>query len=737
MFIQTKSRYKTTMHTKKIFPLIMLSCNPYNTDEDVLFGKLLDKSLDLNTIQAREYSTERKNLMEQDEEENNFYRNITKSTNEPEKSSTLDLSLQDVEMPELCYPPLLSRSFNLAEILEIGKIDIYSDEKVLQLINDVIMSGIKTVAKDVHQGDLFISLPYQNKNNNNSPTVAFARGACAVVVDVRDKDKSIPPSKDEIFIAVENSFKVLGRIASSFFGNPSRRMTIIGVTGTCGKTTTSWYIRSILETMNQLTGLVGSIEYALAEHLLNEDGSFWRPTLQGPIRDRDGTSPFHLTPYPLGKYKVIRTTPDALEIQKLMASLCDRGANSCVLECSSIGLDEGRCSNIDFDVVVHTNLTKSHMDYHYSFKNYLNAKLKLFMMLSDNSRQRAVINLDDSFAEQFAWAAEKVPIITYSKIDSNADVYLAKAVTTVNESSIFVVTHMSTHLKITSKIIGSINIYNILSSIATGLAIGSPFNKILTGIEAVEVIPGRCELLKNKYDLTVIVDNANTPGEVSRILDAIRDCKPSRIIAVIGCCGDRQKSKRARIGEIVNHKSEIVILTNDNPGKEQPNEIITDIVAGWPDEILLKCNWYIYPWYQDIGRLPIWFNDLALWVQSETKRFIIEDRNLAIKVAIYTAQKDDIVVILGKGERDYQEWSSEKLFDEHNINIKKNPLILKSLVRGWFDDRVEGKNALSKVPHINAMFPGINRSSLPWSWPGLHRKHPLEEWDCNLFEDKI
>jgi UDP-N-acetylmuramyl tripeptide synthase len=709
------------------------SYNPNHTGEDFIFGKLLDKSLDLKTNHAREYSTERENR--KSDEKTKFYRNTSKSMGEYEKSSILNLSLQDVETPESSYPPLLFRSFNLAEILEIGKIDIYSDEKVLYSINDVIMSGIKTSAKDVNQGDLFISLPHQN-NNNNLSTVAFARGACAVVNDVCDKDKSTWSSTDEISIAVENSFKVLGRVAASFFGNPSRRMTIIGVTGTCGKTTTSWYIRSILETMNQLTGLVGSIEYALAEHLLNEDGSFWRPTSPDPTRDRDSTSPFHLTPYPLGKYKVIRTTPGVLEVQKLMASLCDRGVNSCVLECSSIGLDEGRCSNIDFDVAVHTNLTKNHMDYHESFKNYLNSKLKLFMMLSDNFRQRAVINLDDSFAEQFAWAAEKVPIVTYSKVDSNADVYLAKAETTINESAIVVVTHINTHLKITSKIIGSLNIYSILSSIATGLAIGAPFNKILTGIEVVEIIPGRCELLKNKYDFTVLIDNANTPGELSRILDAIRDCKPARIIAVIGCCGDRQKGKRARIGEIVHHKSEIVILTNDNPGKEQPNEIITDIVAGWPDEILLKCNWYIYPWYQDIGRLPMWFNDLALWVQSETKRFIIEDRNLAIKIAIYTAQKDDVVVILGKGERDYQEWSSDKLFDKNNINIKKNPLILKSSIRGWFDDRVESRNALSKVPHINAVFPGINRSSLPWSWPGLHRKHPLEEWDCNLFQDK-
>jgi len=172
------------------------------------------------------------------------------------------------------------------------------------------------------------------------------------------------------------------------------------------------------------------------------------------------------------------------------------------------------------------------------------------------------------------------------------------------------------------------------------------------GIEAVGVVPGRCELIDEGQDFAVIVDNARTPDTLLKLLDVVRECKPSRIITVFGCSGDNETQKRAYLGEIAHFKSDIVIITNDNPRSELPEEIIKEIVAGWPDDILLRYNWFLYPWYQDVGRLPVWYNDQTLWAQSDLRRYVIEDRYLAIRCAIYTAQKDDVVVIAGKGNND-------------------------------------------------------------------------------------
>merc|ERR1711920_907309 len=173
----------------------------------------------------------------------------------------------------------------------------------------------------------------------------------------------------------------------------------------------------------------------------------------------------------------------------------------------------------------------------------------------------------------------------------------------------------------------------------------------------------------------------------------------------------------------------ILILTNDNPRSEPPDEIVRDIVAGWPDKILLQHGWFLYPWYQDIGRLPIWITDQNLWAQSEVRRFIIEDRFIALRSAIYSAQKGDVVVIAGKGNEDYQEWIGRHVFEDSTELVKKDPRILEQLVKGWFDDRIECQDAISKLHQVNALFPGLNRSVMPWLWTGLHRRHPLEDWD--------
>lgn len=184
---------------------------------------------------------------------------------------------------------------------------------------------------------------------------------------------------------------------------------------------------------------------------------------------------------------------------------------------------------------------------------------------------------------------------------------------------------------------------------------------------------------------------------------------------MFGCGGERDKGKRAYMGEIAHFKSDMVIVTNDNPRREKPDQIIRDIVAGWPEKVRKAHGWMLHPWHQDIIRLPEWYRDQALWAQGEQRRYVIEDRYMAIRSAIYTAQKDDVVVIAGKGHEDYQEWEDPE-----------NP---GKLAKGWFDDRVEARNALSKLPYIQNLVPGLNRSEMPWMWPGQRRLHPLDDWD--------
>jgi len=330
-----------------------------------------------------------------------------------------------------------------------------------------------------------------------------------------------------------------------------------------------------------------------------------------------------------------------------------------------------------------------------------------------------------------------VPIVTYSMLDREADICLDKAETSIFETSVLINTPLDTRLRIVTPLLGKANLYNILAAVATGIATGASLKTIVNGIEAVEVVPGRCESIDEGQDFAVVVDHARAPEAFSRLLDCMRDCKPARIITVFGCCGGEEKVMRSYMGEIAHYKSDIVILTNDNPRGESPEKIINDIVIGWPDDVLLRHSWFIYPWYQDVCRLPLWYTDQALWAQSEVRRYIIEDRYLAIRSAIYTAQKNDMVIVAGKGHEDYQEWIGSHVYSGHEDEVKKNPTILKQLVKGWFDDRVECRTALLKIPQLNALLPGLDRSVLPWMWPGLQRKHPLEEWDNEGLVTKV
>ena len=571
--------------------------------------------------------------------------------------------------------------------------------------------GITSDSRRVRPEDLFVALPPAAPGGGDGidwAVAAFAAGACAVVAERRPE--GLPTECP--CILVDDALGAAHALSNTFYEWPSRAMSVVGVTGTNGKTTTAWLIRSVLEQLSLVVGMVGTIEYAIAEDRLDEDGDLWMPTENDPTLSRASSAPYHIAPY-RGKYAVPHTTPGAVAMTKILAGMRDRGAHAAVLEATSQGLQQGRLTGTDVDVAVFTNLSRDHLDYHGSMESYKRAKLALFEQMAgvaqalrdemelletaldealaareagassppssssdadaaspsadheeaadldaeisaleerladlDNrlaeylGRKRAVINLDDPYADEFRAAAGEIPVVTYAVNDRDADVVAEKVTKTIWESVIRVrvtLGGVSERLEIVTNQIGGHNVHNVLAAVAAGLALRAPLQAIVVGIEAVDLIPGRMELIDEKQAFPVIVDYAHTPAALGRILDTVKECGAKRVITVFGCGGDRDRGKRPLMGEIAHYKSDIVIFTNDNPRTEDPSDIIAEIVAGLPTEVKDRHAGSVYPWLQDRIRVPAWFEEFLLEYQAEVKRYVIEDRVSAIRMAVGTA----------------------------------------------------------------------------------------------------
>lgn len=645
------------------------------------------------------------------------------------------------EIPESTYatPPI--RSMALIDLLAESQVQTFTSLELLHEFQDLQIKGIANDSRKVKPGDLFVCVKGSKVDGHDYVAEAIQRGAVAIVSE-REELEGVPSDVPVVFVPTMISETVpeapspeekedpakktepppkmvphqhLSRLASTFYNHPSKRMRVIGVTGTNGKTTTSWLIRGILEEQDRLTGLIGTVEYALAEDLLTETGDLWYRTEEDPTLNRDCTHPFAIAPYK-GKYRVPSTTPDALQIQQVLAGMADREAKDCVMECSSIGLDQGRCDFVDFDVAVFTNLTRDHLDYHKTEEAYKKAKLKLFRGLKDPSRQRAVVNMDDPAGEEFRQAASSVPVITYAVQDRDVDVFAERISTSIWETEIVVRTPVG-RLKIITPLLGKMNVSNVLAAVCVGLTLGVPLLQIVKGIEGVDVVPGRCEIIDEGQPFPVLVDYAHTPDALSRLLDTVREAGARRIILVMGCGGDRDKGKRPYMGEIAHYKADIVVVTNDNPRTEDPAAIIQDIVAGFPEKVVNKHPWNTYDWLQDPIRVPKWYQNIVLWCQQDVRRYIIEDRFMAIRSAMFMAGPKDVVVIAGKGHEDYQVFGGPMREDGQQ-----------DLLYGWFDDRVEARNALSKLVFLDGI-KSLSRAQGTLIPAGRRSEDPFSELD--------
>ncbi|XP_038875795.1 UDP-N-acetylmuramoyl-L-alanyl-D-glutamate--2,6-diaminopimelate ligase MurE homolog, chloroplastic isoform X2 [Benincasa hispida] len=419
----------------------------------------------------------------------------------------------------------------LAELLDESKVVPVSVFGNLE----IEITGIQHDSRLVSAGDLFVCCVGRETDGHSYLTEADKRGAVAVVAS---KEIDIEETLGcKALVMVEDTNSILPALAASFYRNPSKNMAVIGITGADGKTSTSYLIKGMYEAMGLRTGLLGTVAYYL------HGGN---------------------------KLESQSTTLDAILVQNLMARMLHNGTEAVVMEVSSDGLARGRCDEVDFDIAVFTNLTRDHLDFQGSEEEYRDAKAKLFKRMVDPDRHRKVINIDDPNAPFFiSQGNPDVPVVTFAMENKNADVHPLKYELSLFETQVLVHTPQGI-LEISSGLLGKHNIYNILAAVAVGIAVGAPLEDIVRGVEEVDAVPGRFELIDEEQAFGVIVDHAHTPDGLSRLLDSVRELGPRRIITVFGCCGEHDRGKRPMMTKIASDKSDVTILTSDNPRNEDP-----------------------------------------------------------------------------------------------------------------------------------------------------------------------
>lgn len=397
------------------------------------------------------------------------------------------------------------------------------------------INHIQYDSRKIKEGDIFVCLTGFEVDGHNYANSAIKNGAkvilCEKEITVEDKDVTV--------LLVREGRKALATMSANYYDHPTKKLKLIGVTGTNGKTTTVYLLKSILEKEGKKVGLVG--------------------TIANYIGDK--------------KIKSERTTPESLELQKLFKDMVDEGCEYCVMEVSSHSLQLDRVYGCEFEVGIFTNLTRDHLDFHKTFENYYNAKFKLF-----ERSKASVINVDDDYGYRVLKDIEKLEnkmVRTYS-IREESD-FKARNIALKEGDIHFDINGESYN----SVLPGEYNVYNALGVIAAVNILGISVNAIKKGLLDV-VVPGRCERVGYKYDINydIIIDFAHTPDGLKNILETLKGYTKNRLIAVYGCGGDRDKVKRAELGRIGTEIADLAVITSDNPRDEDPMYIIKEIIAG-------------------------------------------------------------------------------------------------------------------------------------------------------------
>jgi UDP-N-acetylmuramoyl-L-alanyl-D-glutamate--2,6-diaminopimelate ligase len=425
--------------------------------------------------------------------------------------------------------------------------------------------------RSVVPGALFFCVPGERADGHDFAAEAVERGAAALVVE-RPLELGVPQ------LVVSSARAAMALAADEFFELPTEELLLAGVTGTNGKTTTAYLIHAIFDAAGMSPGLIGTIESRV--------GGEARPA--------------------------VRTTPEAIDLQRTFRAMLDAGDRSCVMEATSHGSELGRLDRVRFKALAFTNLTQDHLDFHGSMERYYEAKRRLFA--EHEPSPAAAINVGDPWGRKLAEELRRLdrgPVLTYGLTD-DAD---------IREHA------FATRLK------GRFNTENVLAAIAVSELLGVPEPAVREGIESVSGVPGRFESLDEGQPFPVLVDYAHTPDSLENVLRAARELTAGRLICVFGCGGDRDRGKRPQMGRVASELSDVAIVTSDNPRSEEPSAIIDEILTGVVGDVEVE-----------------------------------PDRRVAIGRAIGLAGSQDVVVIAGKGHEQGQEFADRKIpFDDREV----------------------------------------------------------------------
>jgi UDP-N-acetylmuramoyl-L-alanyl-D-glutamate--2,6-diaminopimelate ligase len=469
----------------------------------------------------------------------------------------------------------------------IAFLNLYGDEKEE-------IQGIAYSSKNVKNGFLFAALKGAKENGFNFIEEALARGASAIL-----SEKPRPAHIKKTWVQVSEARQALALASANFYSHPSDKMKVVGVTGTKGKTTVTYLLESIIKKSNFHPAVIGTISYRWPNHAISAE----------------------------------RTTPEAPDLQRMLSEMASQGVTHCLIEVSSHSLDLKRVLGIGFDIVVFTNLSGEHLDYHHSLESYFEAKKKLFFL--DHKKRIAVVNIDDPWGKKLISELQNEEVLTYG-LEPSAQV-CAENFKFSQKGIELLVRYPEGKLTVFSVLLGMPNVYNILSSISVALALNIPLASIKKGISSLQGVPGRFERIENLFGFNIFVDYAHTDDALRNLLETVRGLSPKRIILVFGAGGDRDKTKRPRMGEVAGELADITILTSDNPRSEDPLAIISDIEKG------IK--------------------------KTGNKNYkILNDRKEAIEYGLSHLEKGDYLLVAGKGHENYQIFKDKTIpFDDAEV----------------------------------------------------------------------
>ena len=486
---------------------------------------------------------------------------------------------------------MISNGVTLREIAEKLNAEIHANETA-------VVSDVTHDSRQAGIGSLFVAVRGLTMDGHRFVEDVMRRGAVGIISEF-----DAPENFQAAWLKVSDARKALAQAAAVINRNPSHQLKLVGITGTNGKTTTTYLIFALAKANGDKGAMLTTVEYCIGEK----------------------------------SEPAVRTTPEASDTNRFLRQAVEENCQMAVMETSSQAIDLHRCDALRFRVAVFTNLTRDHLDYHRTMENYFDAKKQLFDGRLGEKPASSVINIDDEYGARLADELEKndQKVITFAQ-NNPADLTAENIEVSLIKGTSFLIKTPIGEKNITSPLVGKPHVYNMLAATAVALELGYDLDKIGEGLETCIGAPGRFERVPHDGDFAVVVDYAHSDDALLNTLKTARDLTGGQIITVFGCGGDRDKTKRAPMGEVAGTHSDLVIVTSDNPRTENPLKILSEIEVG------LK--------------------------QTNCPYLVISDRREAIHRAIQKAGRGDVVLIAGKGHETYQIVGSEKFhFDDRKI----------------------------------------------------------------------